>query len=88
MLELVARGQLDGFWGSSLTFEANVMLVPLSKKHKKTSRDLACIARWQSSLEGLRVTLAKFETEGLNQERQIAHEPALRSISKGLAVTS
>ena len=37
---------------------ADAVLVPLLRKFKKTSKDLACIARWQFSLEGIRVAFA------------------------------
>ena len=58
-------------WGHVVEV-VSAALTPLLSKRKKTGEDLACMAKWQSSLEGLRVAHAEFQEARASEEARCA----------------
>ena len=71
---------------------ANTPLAPLLRKRSKTSKDLFSVARWQSSLGGLRVELVRhlgLVDRGIaRRQGSVACEAERQSIVEALAVVS
>ena len=55
---------------------ADAVLLPLLRKRRKTSNDLASIAGCQSNFKGLRLALAEFEAKRDREVTSVRYSPA------------